>query len=101
MRYTNLLNAIREKSSRNSWPGKQHQHIQDSTLNRTLRRLEQGELVQRCREDEFPYHVTYELTSAARELLVVIVPVIEWAESHADLLSRAQQRRHDEASGIE
>jgi DNA-binding HxlR family transcriptional regulator len=62
--------------------------------------LEQGELVQRRREGEFPYHVTYQLMPAARELLVVIVPVVEWAESHGDLLSRVQQRRHDEASGI-
>ena len=101
MQYTNLLHKIREKSTDNGWPGKTHQHIQDSTLNRTLRRLEQGELVKRRRENEFPYHVTYQLMPAARELLVVIVPVVEWAESHGDLLGRVQQRRHDEASGIE
>ncbi|MEU6573603.1 winged helix-turn-helix transcriptional regulator [Streptomyces sp. NPDC046805] len=67
-------------------------------MNRTLRRLEQGELVERIREAEFPYHTTYQLTPAAKELLDVAVPIVAWAESHSDLVERARQRRHQEAS---
>ncbi|MFC4463969.1 winged helix-turn-helix transcriptional regulator [Streptomyces xiangluensis] len=68
-------------------------------MNRTLRRLEQGGLVKHNREAEFPYHSEYELTSSANEMLVVVAPVVEWAESNADLLEHARQRRRAEEAG--
>lgn len=98
LQYTNLLNAIRSKASETGWPGRKHRYLQDSTLNRTLRRLEQGELVRHDREPEFPYHATYELSPTVKELLTVVVPMVEWAETHADLLERARQRRHAEGA---
>ncbi len=99
LHYTTLLDTIRRQTPRNRWPGKTHRYLRDSTLNRTLRRLEQSELVKRSRGSEFPYHATYRLTSAAGELLVVVGPIIEWAEVHSDLLGRTQQRRRDDISG--
>ncbi|MFC8429275.1 winged helix-turn-helix transcriptional regulator [Streptomyces sp. NPDC057253] len=96
LQYTNLLDAIRSGTKDIGWPGKKHQYLQDSTLNRTLRRLEQGELVKRQRETEFPYHTAYELTPTAEELLFVMVPVIEWAEANGELLERVRQRRRAE-----
>ncbi|MBK3564470.1 winged helix-turn-helix transcriptional regulator [Streptomyces sp. MBT62] len=61
--------------------------------------MEQGELVRNTRENEFPYRSEYELAPAAKELLAVVVPVAEWAESNATLLKRVQQRRHAEGTG--
>jgi DNA-binding HxlR family transcriptional regulator len=98
VQYSNLLTAIQNKNFDDGWPGRTHVRLRDSTLNRTLRRLEQGELVERTRETEFPYHTTYHLTSAARELLDLVVPLVGWAEEHSDLVDRARQRRHEEAS---
>jgi len=99
LQYTVLLEAIRSKEGDTGWPGIRHRYLRDSTLNRTLRRLEQRELVKRNREAEFPYHSAYELTPAATELLAVMVPVAEWAESNADLLERVRQRRRAEQAG--
>ncbi|MFF1676103.1 winged helix-turn-helix transcriptional regulator [Streptomyces sp. NPDC058256] len=98
LQYVNLLNAIRAKSSDTGWPGRKHRWLQDSPLNRTLRRLEQGELVRRSRETQFPYHATYELSQAAEELLLAAAPFVAWAETHTDLLDRARQRRHSEGA---
>jgi len=99
LHYTNLLDAIRSQRNDTAWPGKKHRYLQDGTLSRTLRRMEQGELVRNTRENEFPYRSEYELTPAAKELLAVVVPVAEWAESNAVLLKRVQQRRHAEGTG--
>lgn len=99
LQYTVLLDTIRSKQSSVSWPGKKHQYLQDGALNRTLRRLEQGDLVKHNRAAEFPYRSAYELTPPAKELLVAMVPVVEWAESNAELLERAQQRRRAEEAG--
>lgn len=96
--YTGLLTAIQERSTDDGWPGRQHRHLRDSTLNRTLRRLEQRELVEGNREPEFPYHATYQLTDAARELMVAAAPMVEWAEQHGDLLRRVKERRRAEDS---
>lgn len=97
--YSNLLTTIQDRHVDDGWPGRTHRRLRDSTLNRTLRRLEQGELVDRIREAEFPYHTTYQLTPAARELLDLVVPAVGWVESHADLVERARQRRHEESPG--
>ncbi|MFJ6901528.1 winged helix-turn-helix transcriptional regulator [Streptomyces hokutonensis] len=97
--YSNLLTAIQDRRFDDGWPGRTHVHLRDGTLNRTLRRLEQGELVERMRDAEFPYHTTYELTPAARELMDLVLPAVEWVETHADLVDRARRRRHQEASG--
>ncbi|WP_157871411.1 winged helix-turn-helix transcriptional regulator [Streptomyces aurantiacus] len=96
MQYTSLLEAIRAQDSDTGWPGRKHRRLQDSPLNRTLRRLEQGELIRRHRELEFPYHATYELSVAATELLAVMAPLATWAETHTDLVDRARQRRRAE-----
>lgn len=96
MQYTSLLESIRAQDSDTGWPGRKHRWLQDSPLNRTLRRLEQGELITRHREINFPYHATYELSPAARELLAVMTPLATWAETHTDLVHRARQRRHAE-----
>ncbi|MCT9080470.1 winged helix-turn-helix transcriptional regulator [Streptomyces fulvoviolaceus] len=96
LQYTILLDVIRSKQNGTGWPGKKHHYLRDGTLNRTLRRLEQGELVKHNREIEFPYRSAYELTSAAQELLAAVVSMAEWAESNEDLLERARQRRHAE-----
>ena len=98
LQYTKLLHAIRAKPGHNGWPGRKHLYLQDSTLNRTLRRMEQGELVRHSREPQFPYHATYELSSAAEELLTAMVPVIEWAESHSDLVERVRKRRRGDGA---
>ncbi|MET7490490.1 winged helix-turn-helix transcriptional regulator [Streptomyces sp. NPDC005538] len=98
LHYTSLLNAIRGKDIDLGWPGRKHRRLQDSPLNRTLRRLEKGELVRHNRESDFPYRAMYELLPAAKELLAVAAPLAMWAQTHADLLDRARRRRHaDEA----
>lgn len=96
LHYTSLLNVIRAQDNVAGWPGRKHRRLQDSPLNRTLRRLEQGELVKHDRESDFPYRATYELSSAAEELLSVAAPLAMWAETHSDLLDRARQRRRAE-----
>lgn len=96
--YTELLAAIQQRSTGKSWPGRQHHHLRDSTLNRTLRRLEQSELVTGTREPEFPYHATYQLTDPARELLVAAGPLVDWAEKNGELVERVRQRRRNEDS---
>ncbi|MEU6260184.1 hypothetical protein [Streptomyces sp. NPDC047043] len=61
--------------------------------------MEQGELVRHDREGVFPYRTAYELTSAAQSLLLVVVPLAEWAETNAELLKRARERRRVEEAG--
>lgn len=94
--YTELLASIQSRSADDGWPGRQHRRLSDSTLNRTLRRLEQSELVVGMREPEFPYHATYRLTDAARELLVAEKAMVGWAERYGDLIERVRQRRHND-----
>jgi DNA-binding HxlR family transcriptional regulator len=97
LHYTILLNNIRAQGTETGWYRRKRRVLQDSPLNRTLRRLEQGELVTHVRASDFPYHATYRLSSAARELLTGAAPLVLWAETHADLLNRARQRRCEEA----
>lgn len=99
MQYTGILTAIRARPLENDWPGRNHTYLQESTLNRTLRRLEEAELIDRLREDAFPYRTTYWLTPPAMQLLTAAMPFVEWAEEHADLLDRARQRRGGGHSG--
>lgn len=93
LQYTILLNSIRSGETDTGWSRKKHRLLQDSPLNRTLRRLEQGELVTRSREPSFPYRATYELSLAARELLAGAAELASWAEMHPGLLDRARERR--------
>lgn len=95
-RYSVLLSSVRAKTDHDGWSGNRHRYLQESVLNRTLRRLEHMELVERHRESAFPYHTWYQLTPAAEELLMALVPVAEWSEVHKGLVQRArkpQQRR--------
>ncbi|MDI5969879.1 winged helix-turn-helix transcriptional regulator [Streptomyces sp. SL13] len=94
LQYTGLLAAIRARSLENGWPGRNHAYLQDSTLNRTLRRLEESELVDRSREEVFPYRTWYSLTPPALRLLEAVVPFIEWADGHPELLERVRRRRN-------
>jgi DNA-binding HxlR family transcriptional regulator len=96
--YGDLLATIQQTPVKNLWPGKNHRRLRDATLTRTLRRLEQSELVERVRDLEFPYHTTYHISEAARELSNSILPLVQWAEHHQDLIARAQHRRHEEQS---
>ncbi|WP_443049908.1 winged helix-turn-helix transcriptional regulator [Streptomyces sp. NBC_00287] len=96
LQYTNLLNTIRAQDTDTGWPVRKHRRLQDSPLNRTLRRLEQGELIRHSREPAFPYRATYELSPAARELVAAVGPMVLWAEQHVDLLDRTKQRRREE-----
>ncbi|MFF7982867.1 winged helix-turn-helix transcriptional regulator [Streptomyces sp. NPDC007901] len=98
LQYTKLLDTIRSLDNDTGWPSRKHRHLQDSQLNRTLRRLEQGELVKRTREATFPYHATYEISLAAVELLTAASSLVLWAEDHADLLDRVRQRRKEDVS---
>lgn len=91
--YTDLLNSIRASPSDADWSGRRHRYLQESVLSRTLRRLEQDELVVRHREDVFPYRVSYQVTPAAEELLVALVPLAKWTERHAGLVKQARQQR--------
>lgn len=95
LQYTKLLETIRDLDNDTGWPSRKHRHLQDSQLNRTLRRLEQGELVKRTREATFPYHATYEISLAARELLSAASSLVLWAEDHGSLLDRVRQRRKE------
>lgn len=99
--YTELLTTIQENTVSDGWPGVKHRHLRDSTLNRTLRRLERGELVERIREREFPYRTTYQLTEPARELLEAAASVASWAERHQSLVQRARERRWAEESAAD
>ncbi|GAA0927612.1 hypothetical protein GCM10009574_058310 [Streptomyces asiaticus] len=94
--YTRLLDTIREKTHEDGWSETRHLYLQESVLNRTLRRLEREELIERHREPTFPYRARYQLTSAADELLTALTPLAEWPKHHADLVSRAQQAGHKE-----
>jgi DNA-binding HxlR family transcriptional regulator len=96
--YTELLSVIQEGAAVDRWPGVKHRRLRDGTLNRTLRRLERGELVERNREPEFPYRTTYQLTEPARELMDATVPVVCWADKHQALVERARARRKAEDS---
>ncbi|AXK35779.1 transcriptional regulator [Streptomyces armeniacus] len=58
--------------------------------------LEQEKLVDRHRDDGFPYRVSYQLTPAAEELLVALVPLAAWAEHHPGLIKDARRRRREE-----
>ncbi|MER7877702.1 helix-turn-helix domain-containing protein [Streptomyces solisilvae] len=92
--YSGLLGTIREKTHQDGWSGTRHLYLQESVLNRTLRRLERGELVERHREPKFPYHARYQLTAAADELLTALAPLVEWPKQHAELVNRARQAEH-------
>ncbi|MFD0443274.1 winged helix-turn-helix transcriptional regulator [Streptomyces indonesiensis] len=83
--YTRLLDTIREKTHEDGWSETRHLYLQESVLNRTLRRLEREELIERHREPTFPYRARYQLTSAADELLTALTPLAEWPKHHADL----------------
>ncbi|CAM5731020.1 hypothetical protein SANTM175S_04468 [Streptomyces antimycoticus] len=58
--YTGLLGTIREKTHEDGWSETRHLYLQESVLNRTLRRLEREELVERHREPTFPYRARYQ-----------------------------------------
>ncbi|QNP74969.1 helix-turn-helix transcriptional regulator [Streptomyces roseirectus] len=96
--FTELRETIRSQDNTTGWPSRKHHHLQDNPLNRTLRRLQQGELITQSRSSVFPYRTTYELTRAARELLSAAAPLVVWTATHADLLDRARQRRKEDAS---
>lgn len=90
--YTDLLNTIRAETAHDGWSGSRHRYLQESVLNRTLRRLEQEELVDRDREKVFPYRTWYKLTPAAEALLSAWGPLTEWSVRHTDLVGRAQKQ---------
>ncbi len=91
-RYTDLLATIRTSTAVDGWSGRTR-HIQDSILNRTLRRLERDGLIFRTEEPGvWPRSVHYELSPAAHELLKAVIPGVLWSHRHQDLIVQAQQR---------
>lgn len=94
-RYTDLLNSVRAKTDHDGWSGNRHRYLQESVLNRTLRRLEDMELVERQREPVFPCHTWYQLTPASQELLTALMPIAEWSENHTGLVQRARTRQQE------
>lgn len=97
--YTGLLGTIRERTHQDGWSESRHLYLQESVLNRTLRRLEQEELVERHRESTFPYRARYQLTPPADKLLTALMPLTEWPKQHADLVERARQRGTANSNG--
>lgn len=59
---TPISSAPSERGTGGAWRHKRGRFLQASVLNRTFRRPEQGELVERDSEPGFPYHATYQLT---------------------------------------
>ncbi|MFE0104469.1 winged helix-turn-helix transcriptional regulator [Streptomyces sp. NPDC059009] len=96
--YSVVLSRVRERTKNDGWTSRRR-HLQESILTRTLRRMEQRELITHEREDSFPYHAHYRLTPAAVELLTAVAPFVSWAERHTDLVERARARHRANAAG--
>jgi len=65
--------------------------ISQKMLTQTLRRLERDGLVSRTVYAEVPPHVEYALTPLGATLIPIIAAIREWAESHIDAVTTAQQ----------
>ncbi|GAA3838127.1 hypothetical protein GCM10022403_083290 [Streptomyces coacervatus] len=84
IQYGALLQAVRDRTPDPQHPSEQR-YIQDSVLNRTLNKLRDEALVLRDREERFPYHTTYRITVAGRQLLDALGPLASWSEQHQGL----------------
>ncbi|MFF4257954.1 winged helix-turn-helix transcriptional regulator [Streptomyces sp. NPDC001663] len=82
--YGVLLQAIRDRTANPQQPS-ERRYIQDSVLNRTLSKLREEGLVLRDREETFPYHTTYLITEAGRQLLNALGPLASWSIRHKRL----------------
>ncbi|MFF4508949.1 winged helix-turn-helix transcriptional regulator [Streptomyces sp. NPDC001401] len=79
--YGALLQAIRDRTTNPQQPS-ERRYLQDSVLNRTLSKLREEGLVLRDREESFPYHTTYRITEAGRQLLDALGPLASWSTRH-------------------
>lgn len=79
--YGVLLQAIRDRTANPQQPS-ERRYIQDSVLNRTLSKLREEGLVLRDREESFPYHTTYRITEAGRQLMDALAPLASWSARH-------------------
>jgi DNA-binding HxlR family transcriptional regulator len=64
------------------------QGISEKMLAQTLRTLEDDGLVHRRAYPEIPPRVDYSLTSRGRELVGLLLPLVEWTVAHADEILR-------------
>jgi DNA-binding HxlR family transcriptional regulator len=99
LRYVALLEAIRSRTIVDGWNGRHRRDIADSTLNRTLRKMERDSLVERARDESvFPPMASYHLTPVARQLLEVLRPATDWIGEHPEVIDRVQRNRREDAS---
>lgn len=97
LRYVALLDAIRSRTIVDGWNGRHQRDIADSTLNRTLRRMERDSLVERTRDESvFPPMASYHLTPIARQLLEVLRPAIDWIGENPAVIERVQRNRRED-----
>lgn len=96
--YTNLLQTIRAYGTPRTRPGPR-QYFHDKVFNQTLRWMEERGLVERTKEEMFPFHASYRLTPAAEELIALSAPMVEWAERHEDLLALDRRARDERRRG--
>ncbi|GLZ37873.1 winged helix-turn-helix transcriptional regulator [Actinokineospora sp. NBRC 105648] len=99
LRYVALLDAIRSRTIVDGWNGRHRRVIADSTLNRTLRRMERDSLVGRTRDESvFPPMASYHLTPIAQQLLEVLRPAINWIGQNHGMIERVQRSRREGTS---
>ena len=95
--YTEIRDRIRSLATPDRWSGR-HRKLHDSVLTRTLKTLTAHGLIEREQVSSgFPPSVRYTMSPATAELLAAWEPVVAWARTHADLITRAQRRHRDEA----
>lgn len=99
LRYVALLEAIRSRTIVDGWNGRHRRDIADSTLNRTLRKMERDSLVERARDESvFPPMASYHLTPVARQLLEVLRPATDWIGENPEVIERVQRNRCEDAA---
>jgi DNA-binding HxlR family transcriptional regulator len=74
LRYKELLNAIPD--------------ILQKMLSTTLKHLEEDHLIIREAYAEIPPRVEYSLTDTGKELMPVLQQMIEWAQSHFEVITK-------------
>lgn len=93
LRRGELLEKIRSTSIPYGWSDSDTHNLHDRVMGETLKRLETAEMVVHTRDEQvFPPASVYELSPAAVEFFAVLEPLVRWAEKHADLIERVQQR---------
>lgn len=87
-----VIGMLEEKPKRFSDLQRTIKGISQKMLTQTLRTLERDGLVTRTVYAQVPPRVDYELTPLGRTLIAPIRAIREWAESHIQQVSEAQER---------